>query len=291
MGAKILQAEDHGRGMDTDGLMKLALRMAGMKEVPEDSQVYVPGGDLQRVLVAIDIGPAELLLARQMGFDGVVAHHPAGGTAAVNFHRVLTRHEEFMEAHGVPSDVARRAVEEMVEARRLSGHAANYDRVPSLARLLGLPFMNIHLPWDEVGRQRMVQALEDCGGNSTVGDAVTALGWLEEFRRAETDILVALGREENKLGRWAVVHAAGTNGGYAVARAYYTHGVDTVVYIHIAPGELKRLREDAALRGKNLIVTGHIASDSLGINPYVARLREEGLEVTCMGMVEAEASG
>ena len=28
------------------------------------------------------------------------------------------------------------------------------------------------------------------------------------------------------------------------------------------------------------IVTGHIASDSVGINPYVERLRSEGLDVT-----------
>jgi len=27
-------------------------------------------------------------------------------------------------------------------------------------------------------------------------------------------------------------------------------------------------------------VTGHIASDSIGINPYIDRLRQEGLEVT-----------
>ncbi len=70
-----------------------------------------------------------------------------------------------------------------------------------------------------------------------------------------------------------------------MARAYFSHGVDTLVYIHILPGDLKRLREDEDLRGKNLIVTGHIASDSLGINPYVHRLREEGLEVTCVGGV------
>jgi putative NIF3 family GTP cyclohydrolase 1 type 2 len=283
--AKILQPADYPPAMDTESLMQQALEMAGLKEVPADSQVYVPGENLQKVLVAIDVGPGELLLAKQLGFDGVIAHHPAGGAATLNFHRVLTRHQEMMEAHGVPPEVAHQAVEELAGPRRVSSHAANYDRVPSFARLLGMPFMNIHLPWDEIGRQRMVEAIQACGPDSTVRDAVRTLRRLPEFQRAETDIEVRLGREENRLGRWVVVHGAGTNGGYPVARAYYTHGVDTVVYIHISPVDLKRLRDDKQLEGKNLVITGHAASDSLGINPYVARLRQDGLEVTCMGGV------
>jgi len=37
-----------------------------------------------------------------------------------------------------------------------------------------------------------------------------------------------------------------------------------MIYIHISPSDLEKLKAE----GKgNLIVTGHIASDSLGINP------------------------
>jgi putative NIF3 family GTP cyclohydrolase 1 type 2 len=271
--------------MDTERLMEVALEMAGLREVPADSQVYVPGSGLKRIVVGIDIGPAELLLAKQEGFQGVIAHHPAGGSASVHFHRVLERHREMMEAHGVPRDEARRAVEELVLQRQVAGHALNYDRVPSYARFLKMPFMNIHLPWDEIGRRRMAEALQACDEDAAVRDAVTALQQLREFQRAETEMEVRLGQEDNPLGRWVVAHGAGTNGGYPVAKAYFSHGVDTVLYIHISPGDLKRLREDPKLEGRNLIITGHIASDSLGINPYVRRLREEGLEVACIGGV------
>ncbi|MEE8199130.1 MAG: hypothetical protein V3R48_05400, partial [Thermoplasmata archaeon] len=108
---------------------------------------------------------------------------------------------------------------------------------------------------------------------------------LPEFGVAETDIELRLGEAVQPLGRWAVAHGAGTNGGYPVAKAYFAHGVDTLVYIHILPAELQRLREDPDVRGKNLIVTGHIVSDSLGITPYIHRLREEGLEVVALGGV------
>lgn len=269
--------------MNTEELLKLALNMAGMTEVPRDTEVYVPGEDIQRVLIGIDIGEAELLLARDLGMDCVIAHHPAGGSARVRFHEVLRRHEEMMLAHGVPEETATEAMTELVLSRELAGHSSNYDRVPSIARVLKLAFMNVHLPLDEIGRRRMAEHLRQCDGNSTVADAVSALNQLPEFQVAETAIEVRHGSVGNPLGSFVVAHGAGTNGGYPVARAYYTHGVDTVVYIHISPEDLKRIRSDPELEGKNLIVTGHIASDSLGINPYVGALRRRGLEVTCIG--------
>lgn len=269
--------------MDTDELMALALKMAGMGEVPRDTQIYVPGDKITRVLMGIDIGEAELVLAKERGIDCVIAHHPAGGSAKVHFHEVLARHKEMMVAHGVPEEVAAKAVAELILQWELEGHSSNYDRVPSIARLLGLAFMNLHLPLDEVGRRKMDEQLRQCGEDSTVADAVSSLGQLPEFRKAETSIEVRHGRLDNPLGRFVVAHGAGTNGGYNVAQAYYTHGIDTVVYIHISPKDLKSIRSDGELKGKNLVVTGHIASDSLGINPYVGALRRRGLEVTCIG--------
>ncbi len=176
-----------------------------------------------------------------------------------------------MEVLSIPQETARRA--------------ANYDRIPGFARFLRLPYLKIHQPWDEMGRQRMVGALEVCGGDATVEDGVAALQALPEFGVAETAIAIRLGDAAHPLGRWALAHGAGTNGGYPVAKAYFAHGVDTVVYIHILPADLQRLREDRALEGKNLVVTGHSVSDSLGITPYLRRLREEGLEVVALGGV------
>ncbi len=271
--------------MDTDELMALALEMVGFTEVPADSQIHVPGTDLHRLLVGIDIGVGELLLARGQEFDGVIAHHPIGGHAIVHFHRVLRRHAELMEEAGVPAEEAQQAVEELSIPQETARHASNYDRVPAFARFLRLPFLNIHQPWDEMGRQRMVSALEACGRDATVEDGVAALHALPEFGVAETTIAIRLGDAARPLGRYVVAHGAGTNGGYPVARAYFAHGVDTLVYIHILPADLQRLREDPAVAGKNLVVTGHIVSDSLGINPYIECLREEGLEVVALGGV------
>jgi hypothetical protein len=89
---------------------------------------------------------------------------------------------------------------------------------------------------------------------------------------------VALGAWDAPAGRVVVSHGAYTNGGYHVARAYLTHGVNTVCSIHFPLEDAQRLAAEG-VRG-NILVMGHIAGDSVGINPYVARLRADGLEVT-----------
>jgi putative NIF3 family GTP cyclohydrolase 1 type 2 len=267
-------------GVSTDEIVELALEQVGMTVLPGDSAVYVAGTGLQKILFGVDIGPAELLLARQIGCDGVIAHHPAGGDAVLRFPEVLSAHVRFMEDHGVPNDAARDAVQAMTMSAVLRAQAANYDHTPSIARLLEMPFLNIHLPLDEQGRQIMHRAIDlhiaSLDREPTVQDAVDALYQLPEFGEAETRIMVPVGAFDHPLGRFALVHGAGTNGGYNVAHAYFQHGIDTVIYIHIAPEQADRLLKE---RKGNLIVTGHIAADLVGINPFVRALEERGVEV------------
>ncbi len=270
-------------GLGTDEIMGLALEMADMHHPPADSTIYVSGSDLTKVMFGIDIGAAELMLAKQLGCDGVIAHHPAGGTAKLNFPEVLTRHVELMVEHGVPTPAARDAIQAMLTRSLLRSQTENFDHVPSVARLLEMPFLNVHLPLDEVGRRMMVEAIdthiEDLDHQPLVQDAIDALNSMSEFAQAQTRIMVPVGAVDRPLGRIAIVHGAGTNGGYSVAKAYFDAGINTVLYIHVAPDEAQRLRADTS---GNLIVSGHIVSDMVGINPFVAKLEENGVEVIRM---------
>ena len=265
--------------MNTNQIMELSLELAGLEAVPADSAVYHPGEDIRRVLAGIDIGVPELLLAKDMAFDLALAHHPIGGSAVLEFHRVFERHVLQMMAVGVPERVARDAVEGMVAERRILASMKNYDHAPSVARLVDMPLMNIHTPLDEIGRRKMAEAVSSLPVDATVNDLEAHFyETFGEFRNAATRIEVRVGREENRVGCVTVSHAAGTNGGYSVAKAYFDHDVDTVIYIHCRPQDSKRLRATYG-DSKNLIVTGHIASDALGINPFLDALRERGVEV------------
>jgi len=62
--------------LDTEMIMQVGLELAGWKKMPADSAVHVKGKNISKVLIAIDVSTAELILARQLGCSAVIAHHP-----------------------------------------------------------------------------------------------------------------------------------------------------------------------------------------------------------------------
>jgi putative NIF3 family GTP cyclohydrolase 1 type 2 len=268
------------RGLDTDAVMSLALRLAGMEKVPGDSTVVVPSRRVKRALFAIDAGEAELLLARELGFDLLIAHHPIG-VARIRFHEVIRRHEEFLLAKGVPSSHAKKLAQELSEAVEVRSHPANYRAIGDFARMAGVALMNIHQPIDQITRDVLLKEIASAS-RGTVGALIGRLEKLPEFRRATTRVETRMGSTRSQVGNWVLVFAAGTNGGYPIAKAYFDNGVDTVIYLHVDQGELQRLR--AECKG-NLVVLGHMAGDSIGINIFIRALRRKGVEVETLGVV------
>lgn len=266
--------------LSTTEIMRIALDLAGFDAVPADSAIGVEGEGVRRALFGIDVGPAELLLANQLGLDAAIAHHP--NPAVQSYPDILDKHVDQMTWAGVPLDEARAAVAPLKEAMTLAYHSGNYGQTHSAARLLGLPYLNIHNPLDEIGRRLMDEAVQTAlaaaGPGARVRDVVSGLMSLEEFREAPTRPLVALGDPEAPAGKVVIAHGAGTNGRAPVALAYFRHGVGTVVYIHLDYSELLKLRAQAPA-GANLVVAGHIAADLVGINPFVRALEERGLTI------------
>ncbi|GAB6878774.1 hypothetical protein JCM17823_10480 [Halorubrum gandharaense] len=264
--------------LSTEEIMELSLELVDWDEVPADSTVYVPGEGIETALVGIDLESPEIQLAHDQGYDLALAHHPTGDEARVEFTDVLEVQVDFMTDHGVSEADARDAVADLVEGMEHGAHVGNYRHDPSIAELLDQPYMNIHLAPDEIGRRIMAEVAAELPADATVGDYADALGELPEFADALTDIELRVGDESNPLGELAVHHAAGTNGGADVARAYFEAGVDTVLYIHVSHADTKTLREE--FPDKNLLVTGHIASDAIGLNVLIDALEEHGVECT-----------
>jgi hypothetical protein len=265
--------------MNTEQIMQVALDLVGFGQIPLDSQIYVPGRDIKKLLIGIDIGAGELSMARQLGYDLVIAHHPV---SLAGKYRVYQNHFDHMVEAGVPEDAAREAVDVRYETLALMDQVANHDQVASAAELLGMPFMNIHQPCDEMGRAILQKTIDDhVAGNpdASLEEVCRAISALPEFETALTEVTLALGDPKAPAGRVKVSHGAYTNGGHAIATAYFEAGIDTVLYIHLQPPELEKLRQEA--KG-NLIISGHIVSDEIGIDPLIDALRAEGLQVECI---------
>jgi hypothetical protein len=259
--------------------MAVALEQAGLDQVPADSGVHVPGSGLKRALFGIDLEVGELLWAREAGFDVVVAHHPVGdGGASVQFTDVMWRQVDQLREAGVVEPVARAAVAERVATVHRRRHLVNHNRVLDTARLIGLPLLNVHLPPDIVSR-RYVQDLlrKTVGPDTSLGELVGTLGEIPEMMGSLVKPEAWIGDPDNLVGRTAVAMAGGTNGGYPVFRAYYSAGVRTILAMHIDESDFARLKAEAE-EDCNFIVTGHMPSDSIGINRLIWGLEDLGLE-------------
>jgi putative NIF3 family GTP cyclohydrolase 1 type 2 len=267
--------------IDTSEIMKIGLKLVNWKKMPPDSAIHVKGRKIHKVLIAVDVTSAEIILAKNLGCDAVIAHHPLGCTA-LNFYKVFDRHIKFMLEHGVPQNKAADAVKKLKDRIEIKSHAHIYTDVVATARILGMPLVNIHQPCDEYMRRRILDNIKT-GNPNLVIDIIKSIEKIPEFRNSATRIKVRYGSSKNKIGRWALVIAAGTNGGFPIAKAYFEHGISTLIYLHIDYNDLMKMYEEN-LKG-NLIILGHLAGDSIGLNALSDRLEERGLETVRLGII------
>lgn len=265
--------------MNTKEILQVALDLAGLAEVPSDSGILVEGETVKKLFMGVDVDVAELLLARELGADGVLTHHPAGGSTVIDFHKVMESQIDRMVEAGVPINKAQKALEEKKGQVGRRDHVSNYDRVTSAARLLNMPLVGIHRPADVLTEQLIQVHLEQRLGRNPkarLRDLVAALGELPEFQAACTQPSIRVGSEEDFVGKVWVAMAGGTNGGARVAKAYFEAGVGTLVMMHVPDDVAKELREQGI---GNVVVAGHMASDSVGLNLLAKAYAERGLEV------------
>jgi nitrogen fixation protein len=78
-------------GLSTADGMDRSPALVGWDALPGDSTIYIPGEDLETVLVGIDLDSGELQLASRQGYDLALAHHPAGDAARLGLPAVLDR--------------------------------------------------------------------------------------------------------------------------------------------------------------------------------------------------------
>jgi len=268
--------------MKTNQMMSLALELANLSEIPYDSTISVSGENIKKVLIGVDMETQELLLAKELGVDCVVSHHPKADSARTEFSKVMTKQINRMVAFGVPINKAEKALSKKIKSVELSTHVSNYDRVSSAARLLKMPFMNIHMPADLIGQEIVQNFLDEKFKDhpeKKLKDIVSALNEMEIYKNALAGPIIRVGSEESYAGKIAVLFAGGTNGGEDVFKAYFEAGVGTIICMHV-PEDVKKAVEKQNIG--NVVVAGHMASDSIGLNKIIEKWEDEGLEVIKM---------
>lgn len=271
--------------MNTQEILEAALKLAGLQETPADSGVIVEGTNIRKVAFGVDIEVGEMLLARELGVDAVITHHPKGGLPMVEFHNVMSNQIDRMVEAGVPINKAQKALQERIEQVNRAHHVANYDRVVSAAKLMGMPFITIHTPADIMAERFVQNHLDEYLNNidkPKLKDVVSALVELPEYKLTLAKPVLRVGKDEDYAGRVFVTMAGGTSGGEKVAKAYYEAGVGTLVVMHMPDDTIKAVKQQNI---GNVVVAGHMASDSVGINQVIKAIENLGIEVIRMSGV------
>lgn len=274
--------------MNTQQIMDIALKLAGLEEIPADSIIAVEGNDIKKIMIGVDMETSELLLAKQKEVDLVISHHPKSGTAKINFHNVMERQIDRMVEFGVPINKAQKALKRKMNSVEIFNHVKNFDRIESFAKVLEMPFMNIHIPADIIGETFVQQHLNvELGGKpkATLKDILESLNKLPEYSNSICKPVIRVGSSNDYCGKIAVLMAGGTNGGAEVFKAYFEAGVGTIVCMH-APEDV--IKEAEKQNIGNIIVAGHMPSDSIGLNIIIKKLESLGLEIIKMsGIISA----
>src|SRR5215210_4742302 len=149
-------------GVTTEELLTIADELAGLDETPRDSGVHVPGRGIRRILFALDANVGLLVLAKQLGYDAVVAHHPCA--TLLDQGTVYREHYGLVTRFGLSEADARAEFGPSLErtVRRLRNRRLRslYYESPNqtflevdAARAPGLAFLNIHNACTELAPQ------------------------------------------------------------------------------------------------------------------------------------------
>ena len=271
--------------MTTNELMDIALKTANLDKMPEDCGILVEGKDIKKVLMGVDMDTAELMLAKQLGYDCVVSHHPRNTNA--DLVDLMDTHIRKLEALGVPRNKAQKLLEERKTELNYRFHVANTRRSESAAKLLGMPYLCLHTPADIIS-EKIVQKFLDkkFSGkpDTTVQDVAQALEGIGEYKNSARKPVIRVGSKESYAGKIYVLMSGLTGPGSKILKEYFEAGVGTLVLMHIPEKDAKELKEQGI---GNVVIAGHMSSDSLGLNKLAKEWAKKGVETTMMsGIVE-----
>ncbi|WP_418792224.1 NGG1p interacting factor NIF3 [Phosphitispora sp. TUW77] len=246
-----------------------------------------PKLEIKTILAGIDIEVGEILIAdrlREKGrqIDLVLAHHPEG-KALVGLYEVMHMQSEILESLGVPINVAQGIMSSRISEVRRGLLPLNHNKAVDAARMFEIPLMCVHTPADNMVTAFLQKAIED-KRPETVGDIIAILKGIPEYAEAVkigAGPSVVVGEKERKCGRVFVDMTGGTGGSEDAFAKLSQAGVGTIVGMHIG----EKHRKEAEKNHINVIIAGHMASDSLGMNLIIDEFAKNGIEIiSCSGL-------
>ncbi|MCL5410816.1 MAG: glutamate synthase-related protein [Patescibacteria group bacterium] len=262
-----------------------------LKNPYSDSGIHYgdPEREVKTILVGIDIGVEEILLVKELErrgtkIDLVFAHHPEG-KALTNLHEVMDIQTDVLARAGVPENIAEGVLADRIREISRAVAPINHYKPVDAAKLLDVPLLNIHTPadnsvWNFVDKYISKKKPE------TVGEIIETLKEIPEYAEAvklNAGPVIFTGSENLRAGKVVVSGMTGGTGGSEKIFERMSHyGIGTEIGMHIG----EKHREEAAKHYINVVIAGHIASDSVGLNIIMDELEKRGIKIiACSGFL------
>ena len=211
----------------------------------------------------------------------VAQHHPAGIIHPRGGELFSRDHMKKLMECGVPINVAQKLAYANSTKRAQGMHSRNRTQMRDVAKLLDISDVAFHTPADMLAERTVQKKMDALSANNprcTVGDVINELMTIREYKEAlegqQPEVWV--GSKDSFAGKIYVemygVGAPSLDEYIACADA----GVGTFVGMHATPEVIEGLRKH---NKANLVIAGHMASDSLGFNQILEAWEAKGIEV------------
>ena len=253
-----------------------------------DSGIWVDDhAAVKKVLAGIDVDTGEIILAKELKVDAVISHHPLGKGLAL-LDEVMHLQADVLAGYGVPINIAESLLKPRISEVARGVHAVNHYKTVDAAKLLGINLMSIHTPADNLVADFLKKTVEK-QRSEYVGELMDIIKGIEEYQQAAQrgcPVKLFSGSEENRAGRIAFTEiTGGTEGAKDIYQKMSQAGIGTIVAMHLSEEHHK----NAAAAHINVLVTPHIASDSLGMNLFLDELEKKGIEIIpCSGLIRVK---
>lgn len=250
-----------------------------------DSRILVDNNkkDIKKIIVGIDAEGAELLLAKELQADLVISHHPEG-VGLADLHSVMDLQAEVLATYGVPINIAESITKLRISEVGRSVSGANHNRFVDMARILKLDYICTHTTADNLSAKFIFDLISKKEKDlEYVEDVLNLFNKIPEYAEAKkikAGPMLFAGSPDSHCGKIVVTEfTGGTSGSKDVYEKMSQYGIGTVIGMHMH----EEHRKEAEKHHINVIIAGHMASDSLGMNLFLDEIEKKGVEIIPLG--------
>ncbi len=260
-----------------------------------DTRMFTKNPDkpVRRILAGIDMETPEILLAKELSkekpIDLILGHHPVG-PALAGLHEVMELQIEVLANYGVPITIAESLMKIRLAEVSRSVSSANHNRGLDAARLLGFDMMCVHTATDNMVATYLQKIMKREEKNiEVVGDIMKLLKQIPEYKLAmelKSGPMLFTGSEDRFAGKIALTEVTGgTEGSKDMYERMAQAGIGTVIGMHLH----EEYKKEAEKNHLNVVIAGHMSSDSVGMNLFLDELEKRGIEVIpCSGLIRVK---